>query len=141
MIEIVEHAIDASAVAASVGRAASGAVVTFVGTTRDHHEGRRVTRLEYEAFVPMALRELERIAVTAREQWPVEAVAVVHRIGVVPVGEASVVIAVSAAHRDAAFTACRFVIDRLKQVVPIWKKEHYEGGEIWIGAQSGPGSG
>lgn len=141
MIEIVEHTIDAAAVAASVGRAASGAVVTFVGTTRDHHEGRRVTRLEYEAFVPMALRELERIAATAHEQWPVEAVAVVHRIGVVPVGEASVVIAVSAAHRDAAFTACRFVIDRLKQVVPIWKKEHYEGGEIWIGAQSGPGLG
>lgn len=141
MIEIVEHTIDATAVASSVGRAASGAVVTFVGTTRDHHEGRRVTRLEYEAFVPMALRELERIAATAREQWPVEAVAVVHRIGVVPVGEASVVIAVSAAHRDAAFTACRFVIDRLKQVVPIWKKEHYEGGEIWIGAQSGPGQG
>lgn len=137
MIAIVDHAIDLQAVCASVGRAASGASVTFIGTTRDHHAGRRVTRLEYEAYPPMALAEMEKIAASARERWPIEAIALVHRIGVVPVGEASVAIAVSAAHRAAAFAASQFAIDRLKEVVPIWKKEHYEGGEIWIGSQTG----
>jgi molybdopterin synthase catalytic subunit len=73
----------------------------------------------------------------ARARWPVEAVAIVHRIGVVPIGEASVVIAVSAGHRVAAFEACHFAIDRLKEVVPIWKKEHFDGGELWIGSQTG----
>lgn len=139
MIAIVDQPIDLAALAASVGRDASGAVVSFVGTTRDHHDGRRVSRLEYEAYPPMALAEMEKIAATARRDWPIEAIAMVHRIGVVPVGEASVAIAVSAAHRAAAFAACQFAIDRLKEVVPIWKKEHYAGGEIWIGAQTGPG--
>ncbi len=85
----------------------------------------------------MALGEMRKIGDMARQQWPVAKVAIVHRIGVVPLGEASVVIAVSAGHRRAAFEACHFAIDRLKQVVPIWKKEHFEGGEIWIGSQGG----
>jgi len=85
----------------------------------------------------MALSEMRKIGETARLRWPVERIAIVHRIGVVPIGEASVVIAVSAGHRQAAFDACHFAIDRLKEVVPIWKKEHYEGGEIWIGSQTG----
>ena len=137
MYEIVERSIDVAAVTASVAHAATGATVTFVGTTRDHNDGRRVLRLEYEAYPEMALAEMRKIGEAARARWPIERVAIVHRIGVVPIGEASVVIAVSAGHRRAAFEACHFAIDRLKEVVPIWKKEHFEGGEIWIGSQTG----
>ena len=137
MIEIVSHPIDVAAVTAAAGEARAGAIVTFVGTTRDHNDGRRVTRLEYEAYPEMAIAEMRKIASTLRERWPIERAAIVHRIGVVPIGEASVVIAVSSAHRVAAFEACHFAIDRLKEVVPIWKKEHFEGGEIWIGSQKG----
>jgi molybdopterin synthase catalytic subunit len=85
----------------------------------------------------MAIREMRRIGEEALSRFAIKAVAMVHRIGVVDVGEASVAIAVSAAHRDAAFAACRFAIDRLKEIVPIWKKEHYQGGEVWIGPQQG----
>ena len=137
MFEIVSQPIDVEAVIGAVADSSTGATVTFIGTTRDHHEGRRVTRLEYEAYPEMALAELRKIGDAARRRWPIERVAIVHRIGVVPVGDASVVIAVSAGHRAAAFDACRFAIDRLKEVVPIWKKEYFEGGEIWIGAQTG----
>jgi molybdopterin synthase catalytic subunit len=144
MFEIVAEPIDAARVSAAVSRADAGAVVTFLGTTRDHNDGRRVTRLEYEAYPAMAVAEMRRIGATALERWQIAAIAIVHRIGVVPVGESSVVIAVSAAHRRPAFEACHFAIDRLKEVVPIWKKEHFEGGEIWIGSQTGaafpPGS-
>jgi molybdopterin synthase catalytic subunit len=137
MIEIVRHAIDVAAVTAAANHPRAGAVVTFVGTTRDHNEGRSVTRLEYEAYPEMAVAEMKKIAALLGERWPIERVAIVHRIGVVPVGEASVVIAASSGHRVAAFEACHFAIDRLKEVVPIWKKEHFEGGEIWIGSQTG----
>jgi len=137
MYQIVSDVIDAAAVTAAVAHAAAGATVTFIGTTRDHNDGRRVTRLEYEAYPEMAVTELRKIGETAQRQWPIAGIAIVHRIGVVPIGEASVVIAVSAGHRRAAFEACHFAIDRLKEVVPIWKKEHFEGGEIWIGSQTG----
>jgi len=137
MYRIVAEPIDVAAVSAAVSDAATGATVTFIGTTRDENEGRRVTRLEYEAYPDMALAEMRKIGETARQRWNVAHVAIVHRIGVVPLGEASVVIAVSAAHRRPAFEACHFAIDRLKEVVPIWKKEHFEGGEIWIGSQTG----
>jgi molybdopterin synthase catalytic subunit len=137
MYEIVTHPIDTAAVAAAVADAGAGAIVTFIGTTRDHNEGRRVTRLEYEAYPEMALAEMRKIGETALARWPITHIAIVHRIGVVPIGEASVVIAVSAGHRRAGFEACHFAIDRLKEVVPIWKKEHFEGGELWIGSQTG----
>ncbi len=137
MYQIVSGPIDSAAVTAAVTRPDTGATVTFVGTTRDHNEGRRVIRLEYEAYPEMALTEMRKIGDTVTHRWAVEQVAIVHRIGVVPLGEASVVIAVSAGHRQAAFEACHFAIDRLKEVVPIWKKEHFEGGEIWIGSQTG----
>lgn len=137
MFAVVSEPIDAARVAAAVSRPDAGAIVTFLGTTRDHNDGRRVTRLEYEAYPEMAEAEMRRIGAAACERWPVAAVAIVHRVGVVPVGEASVVIAVAAAHRGPAFEACRFAIDRLKEVVPIWKKEHFEGGEVWIGSQTG----
>jgi len=137
MFEIVEHPIDAAAVSAAVADAATGATVTFVGTTRDHNDGRAVTGLEYEAYPEMALAELRKIGAELQTRWPIARVAIVHRIGRVPIGEASVVIAVSSAHRVAAFEACHFAIDRLKEVVPIWKKEHFDGGEVWIGSQTG----
>jgi MoaE-MoaD fusion protein len=137
MYEIVSQRIDVAAVSAAVAHPSTGATVTFIGTTRDHHADRRVTQLEYEAYPEMALAEMRKIGARARQRWPIEHIAIVHRIGVVPIGEASVVIAVSAAHRQAAFDACHFAIDRLKEVVPIWKKEHFDGGEIWIGSQTG----
>ncbi len=137
MYEIVSHPIDVPAVTAAVADPGTGATVTFIGTTRAHNAGRRVTRLEYEAYPEMALAEMRKIGATAQQRWPIARVAIVHRIGVVPIGAASVVIAVSAGHRRAAFDACHFAIDRLKEVVPIWKKEYFDGGEIWIGSQTG----
>jgi molybdopterin synthase catalytic subunit len=137
MFEILTTPIDLARVVDAVRRDEAGAIATFLGTTRNVNVGRDVTRLEYEAYPEMAIREMERIGEEAKRDFAVAAVAIVHRIGVVDVGEASVAIAVSAAHRDAAFRACRFAIDRLKEIVPIWKKEHYVGGEVWIGPQSG----
>ena len=137
MFEVAAGRIDITRVARAVRDPRAGAVVTFVGTTRNENAGRRVTRLEYEAFGAMAKREMRRLAVEARGKWPLRKIAMVHRTGVVPVGEASVAIAVSAGHRGEAFAACHWLIDRLKELVPIWKKEHFRGGEIWIGAQQG----
>jgi molybdopterin synthase catalytic subunit len=137
MFEIVEHPIDLDRLIRAVGRPDAGAIATFLGTTRNHNAGRDVIRLEYEAYPEMALREMERIGAQAIERFAVKSVAIAHRIGAVEIGETSVAIAVSAGHREAAFAACRFAIDRLKEVVPIWKKEHYGGGEVWIGPQQG----
>jgi molybdopterin synthase catalytic subunit len=137
MFEIVSQPIDLAPLLAAVSDATAGAIVTFLGTTRNHNDGRQVTQLEYEAYPEMAIAELRKIGETARERWPIHAIAIVHRIGVVPIGEASVAIAVSSSHRVAAFKACHFAIDRLKEVVPIWKKEHFDGGEVWIGSQTG----
>ena len=122
---------------AAVGDPAAGAVVTFLGTTRNENAGRRVIRLEYEAFATMAQKEMRKLATAARKRWPLRGVAMAHRIGVVPVGEASVGIAVSSGHRREAFEACHWLIDRLKEIVPIWKKEHFRGGQVWIGPQQG----
>jgi len=137
VFEIGEGPIDVARLLAAVGDPATGATVLFLGTTRNQNAGRRVTRLEYEAYDRMARREMRELAREARRRWPVRRVAMVHRIGVVPVGEASVAIAVSAGHRAEAFTACHWLIDRLKEIVPIWKKEHFRGGTVWIGPQQG----
>lgn len=137
MFEILATRIDLARVVDAVRRDDAGAIATFLGTTRNHNLDRRVVRLEYEAYPEMALREMEAIGVEATRRFEVAAVAIAHRIGVVEIGDASVAIAVSASHRDAAFRGCRFAIDRLKEIVPIWKKEHYVGGEVWIGAQTG----
>lgn len=115
----------------------AGAVAVFVGTTRNENAGRRVFRLEYEAYVGMAEAEMRRLAAEACRRWPLRRVAMAHRIGRVPVGEASVAIAVSSGHRDEAFAACHWLIDRLKEIVPIWKREHFRGGRVWIGPQQG----
>jgi molybdopterin synthase catalytic subunit len=123
-------------VAREVARDDAGAIATFVGTTRAHSRGRAVIRLEYEAYEGMAEAEMERIASALRDRHDVLDVAIHHRVGPVEIGETSVVIAVSAAHRAAAFDACREAIDTLKQTVPLWKKELYVGGEEWIGQGS-----
>ena len=115
----------------------AGAIATFIGTTRNNNQGRKVIALDYEAYPEMAEKELARLGAEAQMKWQICRMAVVHRIGPVQITEPSVIIAVSAAHREAAFAACRFAIEEIKRTVPIWKKEVYEGGEIWIGTQSG----
>jgi molybdopterin synthase catalytic subunit len=115
----------------------AGAVATFIGTTRNNNDGRRVIALDYEAYPEMAEKELARLGEEASKKWQICRMAIVHRVGPVQITEPSVMIAVSAAHREAAFAACRFAIEEIKRTVPIWKKEVYEGGTIWIGTQSG----
>lgn len=112
----------------------SGGTDVFIGTVRNATKGRPVVRLEFEAYEPMAIAEIEKILKQAAEKWPVQRVLVHHRTGVLQVGEIPVIIAVAAAHRAAAFDACRYIIDTLKQTVPIWKKEVFEDGEVWVAA-------
>lgn len=110
----------------------AGAVTTFVGLVRDHNQGRRVLWLDYEAYEPLAERALGRIVEEAQTRWAGARMAIHHRTGRLEIGEASVVIAVATPHRADAFAACRYAIERIKQIVPIWKHEHFEGGETWI---------
>jgi molybdopterin synthase catalytic subunit len=131
-----DEALSLERVAAEVASDDAGAIATFVGTTRARSRGRDVIRLEYEAYEGMAEAEMERIARDLLERHDVIDVAIHHRVGRVEIGETSVVIAVSAAHREAAFDACRDAIDTLKKSVPLWKKELYAGGEEWIGQGS-----
>lgn len=112
----------------------SGGIDVFIGTVRNATKGKTVLRLEFEAYEPMAISEMEKIVKEAAEKWPVQKVLIHHRVGVLEVGEVPVIIAVSAAHRAAAFDACRYIIDTLKQTVPIWKKEIFEDGEVWVAA-------
>jgi molybdopterin synthase catalytic subunit len=112
----------------------SGGIDVFIGVVRNETKGRKVVRLEFEAYEPMAISELNKIALKAAAQWPVHDMVIHHRIGILQPGEIPVVIAVSAAHRAAAFDACRFIIDTLKETVPIWKKEIFEDGEVWVAA-------
>jgi molybdopterin synthase catalytic subunit len=124
--------LDAAAVAAGLGRSGDGALATFVGLVRDRNAGRQVLWLDYEAYEPLALKAFERIATEAAGQWPEARVAIHHRTGRVDIGEASVVIAAASPHRAEAFAACRYAIERIKQIAPIWKHEHFAGGEVWI---------
>ena len=112
----------------------AGGIDIFIGTVRDATKGKKVIRLEFEAYKNMALKEMEKIAEQAYSKWPVQKILIHHRTGVLQVGEIPVIIAVAAAHRDAAFDACRYIIDTLKQTVPIWKKEIFEDGEVWVAA-------
>ena len=116
-----------------------GAVATFLGLVRNHNAGRQVQYLEYEAFEPLALRAFERIAEEISGHWPGVRLALHHRIGRIEIGEASVAIAAASAHRAEAFSACRYAIERVKQIAPIWKREFFEGGDVWIeGATADP---
>ena len=113
----------------------AGAVVLFLGTVRDNRNGARVHHLEYEAYEPLALRDMRAVCAEAAERWPLLRVAMVHRVGTLGVGEISAAIAVSAPHRAEAFAAGKYAIDTLKHRVPIWKKEVWEGGEVWVGSE------
>ncbi len=119
---------------AAVKRPDCGAVAVFLGTARNHHDGKKVRRLAYRAYPEMAEKELAKIEEDARGRWKVGQVYIAHRTGDVPIGEASVVIAVSAPHRAEAFEAARFAIETLKKTVPIWKEEFYDSGKAWISA-------
>ncbi len=130
--EIVAGPIDLAALLARVASPRAGGIATFLGVVRDNSLGRTVRYLLYEAYPPMALKEMARLEAEVRERWEIEAIAISHRIGRLEIGEASVAIAVSCAHRRAAIEACHYAIDRLKQTVPVWKKEYWEGGEVWI---------
>lgn len=131
MFEIVHGPIDTAAVSAAVRDPRHGSVIVFEGVTRDHFDDRAVTRLEYEAYTPMAIAEMRRIGDEIAERWPGAKTAMVHRVGVVPLGEASIVIAVGTGHRAEGYEASRFAIDTLKERVPIWKKEIYDDGSAW----------
>lgn len=112
----------------------AGGINVFIGTVRSQTNGKKVQQLEFEAYEPMAVSEMKKIARRAMEKYDVQKIAIHHRVGKLNIGEIPVVIAVSASHRDAAFMACRFAIDSLKESVPIWKKEFFEDGAIWVAA-------
>ena len=117
--------------------AADGALCLFVGVVRNQNGGRPVVRLEYEAYEEMALPLMEKIAADARQRWSLTEIHIVHRLGRLEIGDASVAVAVASPHRREAFEACRYAIDTLKRTVPVWKKEHFEDGEVWVGLQGG----
>ncbi len=137
MFRVTSDTLDLRELLAFVGDPGAGAIATFIGTVRNHNEGRKVISLDYEAYPEMAEEELRRLGQEAEEKWEICRIAIAHRIGSVQIGEASVMIAVSSGHRQDAFAACRFAIEEVKKRVPIWKKEVFEGGEVWIGTQSG----
>jgi molybdopterin synthase catalytic subunit len=137
MFRVTDKPIDLKELVDYVGDPEAGAIATFIGTTRNNNEGRKVIALDYDGYSEMAEKELARIGEDAKTKWSICRMAIVHRLGPVQITEASVIIAVSAGHRDAAFAACRFAIEEIKKSVPIWKKEVYEGGEVWIGTQTG----
>jgi molybdopterin synthase catalytic subunit len=121
------------------GAGTEGGVVSFVGLVRNHNMGRSVRYLEYEAYEPLALRAFERIANEASERWPDVRLALHHRIGRLEIGDASIAIVAASPHRRNAFAACRYAIERVKQIAPIWKREFFDGGEVWIeGATADP---
>jgi molybdopterin synthase catalytic subunit len=138
-VAVTSEPLDSNALAALVDGKGDGAVVTFAGLVRDHNQGRQVQFLEYEAYEPLAIRALQRIVDEARELWPGARIAVHHRLGRLEIGEASIVIAAASVHRADAFAACRYTIERVKQIVPIWKREHFNGGDVWLeGATADP---
>ena len=138
VFQVVEHPLSPDALAALVDDPGAGGVVVFSGVVRNETGGRPVKFLEYEAHAPMAEAKLREIGEAIRARWAeVKRVAILHRIGRLEIGESSVLIAVSAAHRGEAFEACRYAIDTLKRTVPVWKKEHFEDGEVWVGLQGG----
>ncbi len=138
IFRVVAEPLSPDAIAAAVDHSGAGGVVIFSGVVRNETGGRPVKFLEYEAHAPMAEAKLREIGGAIRSRWPsVKRVAMLHRVGRLEIGESSVLIAVSAAHRQEAFEACRYAIDTLKRTVPVWKKEHFEDGEVWVGLQGG----
>ena len=137
LVEVTAEPLSEERVMAAVGDAGAGGLVLFSGVVREETGGRHVKYLEYEAHAPMAAAKMREIAVAVRARWPgVRGVALLHRIGRLEIGESSVMIAVASPHRAEAFEACHFAIDTLKTTVPVWKKEYFEDGEVWVGLQS-----
>lgn len=132
MIALVREPIDLRDVTRRLACSGDGALVVFEGVVRSHARGRKVLRLEYHAYEAMAVRKLEEVRAQALQRFPVRDVCILHRLGLLEIGECSIAIAVASAHRGPAFDACRFAIDTIKEIVPIWKKEFYEDGAVWI---------
>jgi molybdopterin synthase catalytic subunit len=138
IFRVTDTPLSPDAITAQVDDPGAGGIVMFSGVVRNQTDGRPVKFLEYEAHAPMAEAKMREIGDAIRARWAgVRRVAMLHRIGRLEIGEASVLIAVSAAHRGDAFEACRYAIDTLKRTVPVWKKEHFEDGEVWVGLQGG----
>jgi molybdopterin synthase catalytic subunit len=137
-VRIGRDRIDTQAVVERLKRPPDGAAVIFDGIVRDNTRGRRTFYLDYEAYEAMALKQMESLAAAAQERFAVAAVSIVHRVGRLEIGETSVLIVVAAAHRGAAFEACRWIIDTLKKTVPIWKKEYFEDGAVWADGEAFP---
>ena len=134
MIELDEKPLNVQKAIDHVRDGSVGGIDVFIGTVRDATKGKKVVALEFEAYERMAISEFEKLVKSAKGHWPIYRVAILHAIGRKEIGDLAVVIAVSAAHRDAAFKACRYIIDTLKKTVPIWKKEIFEDGEVWVAA-------
>lgn len=134
MIEITHDIIHPELVSKAAAHPEAGAVNAFIGTVRNQTGGKKVVKLEYEAYEPMVKLEIEKIIRQANNQWTLKGWAISHRVGTLLPGDVAVVVAVATAHRKDCFTACQFIIDSLKQTVPIWKKEYFEDGSHWVSA-------
>ena len=141
MIRISRDVLDPEEITSTVRAPDKGGVVTFLGTVRNHTGGKRVLYLEYEAYEEMAEKMLARIAGEVIERWDDTVVSIAHRLGRMETGEISMVVAAASPHRAEAFSACQYVVNRIKENVPIWKKEAFEGGEVWVGMEGQSASG
>ncbi len=135
MIELTHNPLDPARITSHVRRDSNGAVVTFLGTTRNNFEGKEVLTLEYEAYEEMALKKLGEVREELLAQFGLEDIAISHRIGTVPIGETSLVVAIASPHRKEAFQACQVAVDRIKEIVPIWKKEIFQDGSRWVACE------
>jgi molybdopterin synthase catalytic subunit len=138
LVKLVRERIDRNALVASLKQPGDGAVVVFDGIVRDNTRGRKTLYLDYEAYEEMALAQMQKLAAEAGERFPIDRVGLVHRLGRLEIGESSIVIVVTSAHRAAAFDACRWLIDTLKRTVPVWKKEHFADGAVWTDGEPFP---
>jgi len=136
LYRITHEPIDARAIASQLQRPEAGAICIFEGIVRNNSKGRKTRYLVYEGYETMALSKMEEIGIFVRQAWEIDAVGIVHRLGQLEIGETSVAIIITSAHRRASFDACEYAIDKLKKVVPIWKKEYFEDGEVWVEGQS-----
>ena len=136
LIQISDQAIDIQSVIDAAQSERAGAVDVFIGTVRNHNNAKQVVRLEYETYDAMAIKKMQELADEAQQRWNIEKIAMVHRKGILQIGDVAVVVAVSTPHRAESFEACKWLIDTIKQVVPIWKKEIYDNGEEWLEAHA-----
>jgi len=133
-IQLIQGSVNVNDVEAAVTSPDAGGTVVFIGTVRNQTQSKKVLRLEFEAYKPMALKELEKIGNDIKEKWDALAISIHHGLGVLQIEEVAVAIAIACPHRKAAFEACAYAIDTLKETVPIWKKEYFEDGEVWVAA-------